>query len=94
MDFVCEAAEKVTIFRIGRKPDGTFRFFIAGGSALDKEKPFQGASVVVKTENSAKAVVYGSVKEGWEPHFVVIYADVAAELEKLAHMFGAEICRY
>ncbi len=94
MDFVCEACEKVTIFRIGRKPDGTFRFFIAGGAALDKEKPFQGASVVVKTTNSAKDVVYGSVKEGWEPHFVVIYGDVAAELEKLARMYGAEICRY
>ena len=48
----------------------------------------------MKTEKKAKDVVYGSVKEGWEPHFVVIYGDVASELEKLAHMTGAEICRY
>ncbi|MBP3926446.1 MAG: fucose isomerase, partial [Clostridium sp.] len=84
----------VTIFRIGRKPDGKFRFFIAGGAAMDKPKQFQGTSVVVKTDSSAKDVVYGSVKDGWEPHYVVVYADVAAELEKLARMFGAEICRY
>ena len=94
MDFGCEACDHVTVFRVGRKTDGTFRFFIAQGEALDKPKQFCGTSVVVKTEKKAKDVVYGSVKEGWEPHFVVIYGDVASELEKLAHMTGAEICRY
>lgn len=49
MDFGCEACEHVTIFRVGRKPDGSFRFFIAEGSALDKPKQFNGTSVVVKT---------------------------------------------
>lgn len=94
MDFGCEACEHVTVFRVGRKTDGTFRFFIAEGEALDKPKQFCGTSIVVKTEKKAKDVVYGSVKEGWEPHFVVIYGSVAPELEKLAHMTGAEICRY
>lgn len=94
MDFICEAAEKVTIFRIGRKPDGTFRFFIAGGEALDKEKPFQGSNIIVKTKAAVKDVVYGSVKEVWEPHFVVICGNVEKELEKLAVMYGLEICRY
>lgn len=94
MDFGCEACEHVTVFRVGRKTDGTFRFFISQGEALDKPKQFCGTSVVVKTEKAAKDVVYGSVKEGWEPHFVVIYGDVASELEKLAHMTGAEIFRY
>lgn len=94
MDFGCEACEQVTVFRVGRKADGTFRFFIAGGEALDKPKQFCGTSIVVKTDRAAESVVYGSVKAGWEPHFVVIYADVAAELEKLAHMLGAEVCRY
>lgn len=94
MDFGCEACEHVTVFRVGRKPDGKFRFFIAEGEALDKPKQFCGTSIVVRTKKAAKEVVYGSVKEGWEPHFVVIYGDVALELEKLAHMTGAEICRY
>ena len=94
MDFGCEACEEVTVFRVGRKPDGTFRFFIAEGEALDKPKQFQGTSVVVKTKSGAKDVVYGSVKDGGEPHFVVIYKNVAAELEKLGHMIGVQVCRF
>lgn len=94
MDFGCKACGEATIFRVGRKPDGTFRFFIAGGEALDKPKQFCGTSVVVKPTGSAKELVYNSVKDGWEPHFVVVYADVKNELEKLAHMLGMEVCRY
>lgn len=94
MDFGCEACGHVTVFRVGRKKDGSFRFFITKGAALDKPKQFQGTSVVVKTETSAKDVVVKSVKDGWEPHFVVIYGDVAAELEMLGHMLGVEVCRF
>ena len=94
MDFGCQAWGQATIFRVGRKPDGSFRFFIAGGEVLDKPKQFNGTSVVVKTKQAAEDVICGSVKDGWEPHFVVIYQDVEAELEKLAHMTGAEVCRY
>lgn len=94
MDFGCEACQQVTVFRVGREPDGSFRFFISKGEALDKPKQFSGASVVVKTETAARDVVCMSVKEGWEPHFVVIYADVAQELEKLARMIGAKVCNY
>lgn len=94
MDFGCQACEHVTVFRVGRKPDGSFRFFVASGSALDKPKQFCGTSVVVKTDTSAESVVYRSVKDGWEPHFVVLYGDVANELEKLARMVGAEICHF
>ena len=94
MDFGCEACSNVTIFRIGRKPDGTFRFFIAGGEALDRPKQFCGTSIVINTKSDAKAVVYDSVKSGWEPHFAVIYGDVASELKKLAGMLGMEVCSY
>ena len=94
MDFGCEACEHVTIFRVGRKPDGRFRFFIAEGSALHKPKQFNGTSVVVKTVESAKDVVYGTVKGGWEPHFVVVYGQVANELEKLGNMLGVEVCKF
>ena len=93
MDFGCQAAEGVTIFRVGRKPDGSFRFFIAEGAALDKPKQFCGTSVVVKTEAEAKKLVYDSVKDGWEPHFVVVYGRIGRELEKLGRMFHAEIWR-
>ncbi|MCD8146171.1 MAG: fucose isomerase [Clostridiales bacterium] len=94
MDFGCQACDHVTIFRVGRKPDGSFRFFLAEGAALDKPKQFCGTSIVVKTDAPAKDVVYGSVKGGWEPHFVVIYDSVANELEKLGHMLQAEVCKF
>lgn len=91
MDFGCAACGRVTVFRVGRTPEGTFRFFIASGEALDKPKQFCGTSIVVRTDTSAEDVVNNSVKGGWEPHFVVIYGDVASQLEKLAHMTGAEV---
>ena len=94
MDFGCEACECVTLFRVGRKPDGSFRFFVAEGAALDKPKQFNGTSVVVKTAASAKEVVYGTVKGGWEPRFVVVYGQVANELEKLGNMLGVEVCKF
>lgn len=94
MDFGCEACEKVTIFRVGRKPDGSFRFFVSSGAALDRPKQFCGTSIVVQTQNSARDLVSRSVKAGWEPHFVVAYGDIAAELEALGNMLGIEVCRY
>ena len=94
LDFGCRAAKKVTVFRIGRKPDGTFRFFLTTGEALDKPKQFNGTSVVVKTVNSARQIVERSVTDGWEPHFVVIYGDVQRELEILGNMLNIEVYRY
>ena len=94
LDFGCKPCEKVTIFRIGKDNEGKFRFFIAEGEALDKPKQFNGTSVVVKTKASAEQIVYESVEAGWEPHFVVAYGDVAAELELLANMLNMEVQKY
>ncbi|MGE4276528.1 MAG: fucose isomerase [Lawsonibacter sp.] len=94
LDFGCIACDKVTVFRVGRTWDGSFRFFVAGGEALDKPKQFNGCSVVVKTETSARALVEQSVKDGWEPHFAVVYGEVKAELKALADMLGLEVCEY
>ena len=93
MDFGCQSCEKVTIFRIGRKPDGTFRFFIVEGEALDKPKQFCGTSIVVKTKTPSDIIINESIKAGWEPHFAVAYGDIAGELEKLAHILNMEVYR-
>jgi hypothetical protein len=42
----------------------------------------------------ADEFVNRSVKEGWEPHFVVIYGDVSSELEILANFLKMEVCKY
>lgn len=94
LEFGCKPAKEVTIFRIGRTPEGTFRFFIATGEALDKPQQFLGTSLVVKTDASAKEIIYTTVEQGWEPHYVVIYGNVAKELEILANMLGMGTLRF
>ena len=94
MDFGCEAFPEATVFRIGRKADGSFRFFIAEGSVLDKPKQFIGTSIVVRTEKNSREVVEESIRAGFEPHFVVVKGRHAETLKVLAEMFGFEVCRY
>ncbi len=94
MDFGCESFPEATVFRIGREPDGSFRFFISEGEALDKPKQFIGTSIVVKTDSPSREVVEQSVLDGFEPHFAVIKGRHARALEALATMFGFEVYRY
>ena len=94
LEFGCRPCEHVTVFRVGRKPDGSYRFFVASGAAADKPKQFSGCSVVVQTSGSAEQLVYQSVQDGWEPHFVVIYGDAEAALTALGRMLDIEVCRY
>ena len=94
MDFGCEACEDVTVFRAGRKPDGSFRFFVLEGEALDRPKQFTGTSIVVRTDNPCRDIVERSVKAGFEPHFTVLRGRHAAALTALADMLGLEVCNY
>ncbi len=94
MDFGCKPGAEATIFRIGRDPEGNFRFFIAEGEILDKPKQFQGTSIVVKTDYPADLIVKETIQTGWEPHYVVIYGRVGGALEKLGRMLDLNIVRY
>ncbi len=94
MNFGCEAFPEATIFRIGRESDGSFRFFIAEGEALDKPRQFIGTSLVIRTENDSRTLVEQSVLAGFEPHFVVMKGRHGRTLEQLAKMLGAAVCRY
>lgn len=94
MDFGCEAFPEATVFRIGRKADGSFRFFIAEGAVLDKPKQFIGTSIVVRTDRPSREIVEDSIRAGFEPHYAVIKGHHAETLKVLAEMFGFEVCRY
>lgn len=94
LEFGCKPADHVTIFRIGKDPEGGFRFLIASGKALDVPKQFYGTSVVVQTETDARSFVEQTVREGWEPHYCVIYEDVAEELEILGHELNIPVERF
>ncbi|MDD6148650.1 MAG: fucose isomerase [Lachnospiraceae bacterium] len=93
MEFGCKAEKEVTIFRVGKDCEDKFRFLIAPGEALDKPKQFYGTSIVVRTDMDAKKFVEQTVTEGWEPHFVVIYGNVADELEILGHQLNIPVER-
>ncbi len=94
MDFGCEAFPEATIFRVGREADGSFRFFIAEGEALDKPKQFTGTSLVIKTDHDSRALVEDSVKAGFEPHFAVIKGHFGGTLRALAAMYGFPVYEY
>lgn len=94
MEFGFKPSEKATLFRIGRNPNGTFRFFILRGEILDKPKQFNGTSMVVQIKPEVKPLVTEIVQDGWEPHFAVLYDDVVAELEILAEMLKIDVCKY
>ncbi len=94
MDFGCEAFPEATVFRVGREPDGNFRFFLCEGSVLDRPKQFTGTSLVLRTDAESRAVVESSVKAGFEPHFVVMKGRHAAALTALGEMYGFPVYRY
>jgi L-fucose isomerase and related proteins len=94
MDFGCEAFPTATVFRVGREPDGSFRFFLAEGELLDKPKQFTGTSVVVRTDAPVRELVENSVKAGFEPHFAVLRGRHRKTLEYLAQFFGFEVVKY
>jgi L-fucose isomerase-like protein len=94
LEFGCKQQEAVTIFRIGKDAQGKFRFFIASGSAPDKEQQFFGTDIVVETKSKSKDIIYNGVNLGWEPHFVVAMKDIADELEILGKFLGLEVERY
>ena len=91
MDFGCEAFPQATVFRIGREPDGSFRFFLLEGEALDKPKQFTGTSIVIRTGEPCRDVVERSVQAGFEPHFAVIRGHHKAALKALAKWLGCTV---
>ncbi len=94
LEFGCKPGKKATVFRVGRKPDGAIRFFISQGEILDKEQQFLGTSLVFKTRMKSIDIVNASVKDGWEPHFIVAYEDISDQLKILATYLDVEVCEY
>ncbi len=91
LEFGAKAAKHVVIFRVGQDRNGQFRLLAAPGRALDRPKQFYGTSVVVQTEHAAADFITKAVKEGWEPHYAVIYGDALQELQLLAEMLNLPI---
>ena len=94
MEFGCKPSKEGTIFRVGKKSDGTIRFYITTGEILDKPKQFNGTSLVIKTKGNSLDIITNSVKDGWEPHFIVAYKDIKEELIILGKYLNIDIYEY
>jgi len=94
MEFGLKAQKEATLFRIGRRKDGTFRFFVASAEILDKPQQFLGTSVVVKVEEKVEPMIEELIQDGWEPHFVVIYGNVKEELVILGDLLQIDTYIY
>ena len=94
LEFGCKPSDAVTLFRVGREADGRFRFFVAKGAAPNKPQQFYGVSTVVRTEHDARALVESAVRQGWEPHFVVAFGDIADALCALGDMLGIPVEKF
>lgn len=94
MEFGCRGGGPATIFRIGRRPDGSFRFFLGTGTALDLPRQYHGTTLAVEWDSDAEEMVRASVHNGWEPHFVVIYGNYAREISALAEIMDIPLERY
>ena len=59
---------------------------------LDRPRQYLGTSLVIRTEQNAGQIVDRAVRDGWEPHYAVLYGDCADALVMLGPMLGAEVC--
>lgn len=94
LEFGCEPQEKVTVFRVGRRSDGTFRLFVCTGRVLDKPQQFFGTNAVVKPDCNAKEMIHSAVKGGWEPHFAIAMGDISRQIQALSSMLCIEVERF
>lgn len=84
----------VTVLRLGKDKDG-FRMFLLKGEALDEPQKFFGTSVTVRPQGGQAAKrVAEFIMDGWEPHFVVAYGDIAEQVKTMCSMLKIGVCEY
>jgi L-fucose isomerase-like protein len=73
-------AGAVTICRLGQT-DAGLRMFLASAQALDDLEHFSGTSVEVRFQRPVRELLELIIGGGFEFHFSIVWADVAAELK-------------
>ncbi|WP_319830078.1 sulfoquinovose isomerase [Bacillus solitudinis] len=81
---------RVTLFRLGYTKSDGYRLLIMRGYALDTPQRFNGTSVEVQLETDVSETLYKLMEEGFEPHYAIVYDDVAEELIELGRQLGIE----
>lgn len=86
MDFGLKPG-KVTLFRVSYTPKG-YRFIITSGEVLDKDNLYNGTSAQIKLDPDVNQFLDQSIKEGYEPHFALVYGDVTEQLAAMGHILN------
>ena len=94
MEFGAKAAKEVTILRIGKDRDGSFRLFAAAGSCPDKPRQFLGTSMVVETAVPVRMLVDHLLQDGFEPHYAIAYGNITEELKLIAGLCHITFMEY
>jgi L-fucose isomerase-like protein len=84
---------QVTISRLSKTSSG-YRMLIMRGEALDSPQQFNGTSGEVRLNGNAKEIVHSLMMGGFEPHYSIVYADIADELLELSKRLGIEAVTY
>lgn len=89
MEFGLKAGH-VTIFRVGQTAEG-YRLLVIKGEALDVPKRFHGTTVEVKLPGCVNETMTSLMQAGYEPHYAIVYADIADELCELGRLLGIPV---
>ena len=84
---------EVTIARLSQTSKG-YRMLIMRGEVLDRPQQFAGTSGEVRLGGNAREIVQALMLEGFEPHYAIVYADIAEELKALSKRLGIEAVIY
>ncbi|WP_281888548.1 L-fucose/L-arabinose isomerase family protein [Paenibacillus sp. YYML68] len=77
----------VTIFRLSYI-EGEYRLLVMRGEALDAPQAFHGTSVEVRLNADVSQTLGSLMLDGFEPHYAIVYADVADSLIELGRQLG------
>ena len=71
---------RVTLAKLDQDTDGHFRMLIASGTAIDTEPFIRGNPLTIRFDKRVGKLIDTIMMKGFEHHYTVIHADVAAEL--------------
>jgi L-fucose isomerase-like protein len=80
---------QVTICRLSFSA-GRYRLLAIAAEALDAPQRFHGTTVEVRLPGEARTRVDELMRAGFEPHYVIVHADITRELADLARLLGLE----
>ncbi len=84
---------RVTLSRLGKRREGGYRLFVAGGECQDEPLQFAGTSAVIKVDHGSEPFLRKLIDQGWEYHVGMVHKDVREELATLGRLMGIEVIR-